>query len=39
MKPKTETKTILAALSYLIEKQNLKQHEIKRLILTTIKEQ
>ena len=39
METKTKTKTILAAICYLIEKQKLKQHEIKNLILTTIEEQ
>jgi len=38
MKPNKETTTVLAALSYLIEKQELSPQEIQQLIITTIQE-
>jgi len=39
MKNKNKTTTILAALSYLIDRQGLTPEQINELILTTIEEQ
>jgi len=39
MKQKNKTTTILAALSYLIDKQSLTPQQVQQLIVTTIEEQ
>jgi len=38
MKNETRTTTILAALSYLIDRQGLKPEQVKKLIINTTKE-